>query len=389
MFQVSHESTILTPAANGLAELVQGIKSGATIVAGQGGGASVSFRRTGRQFLICQTSGSTGTAKIIRRTPESWIRSFEVNQRIFALDRNERYATLGQLGHSLTLYASMEALHVGADLAALSAASPRNMARQIADLRISVVYATPSQLRLLVSGAAAADKPGTSGPRLILSGGGKLDEGTRQALQALFPDAQVREFFGAAETSFVSITDAGSPPGSVGRPYPGVSLRILTDDRLPAQDYGELSVKSPYLFDGYGPDAETGDRVDGTYFAMGELGYVDDLGNLFLRGRKDRMVTVMDRNVFPDEIEQTLLAVPGIRQCTVLAVADEKRGHAIVCVLEAQKDAELEQCLRDLCRTRLGAHAVPRKFLFVDHIPMLAAGKPDLTRVSRLLDGLG
>jgi long-chain acyl-CoA synthetase len=384
-FRISSVTDVLTPNAPGLDMLVELLRSGSSIMTRQTHEHPVSGKDSSEQFLFCETSGSTGRAKTIRRRPESWIQSFEVNRRTFDLKASDCYATLGHLGHSLTLYATLEAFHVGADLAALTVTQPKKLAGQIGHLGITVLYATPSQLRLLVAGANAANLTNIAAPRRIFSGGGKLDPGLHDALGILFPNAEIREFFGAAETSFVTMTDVDTPTGSVGRAYPGVSIRIEDDGRMGGPQVGEISVRSPFLFDGYEPGTTATPRWKETYFGLGEMGYLDENGNLFLKGRKDRMVTVSDRNVFPEEIEQTIQETTGIQHCAALAILDDKRGHAIICVLEGQMQKNLETTLRRQCRSKIGVHAVPRKFLYIDEMPLLSAGKPDLQKLRQLL----
>lgn len=300
----------------------------------------------------------------------------------------DTYATLGALGHSLTLFATLEALHLGAALAALGGASPKAQARALAGHEVSTLYATPAQLRLL---ARAADAAGHSLPGIkrILCGGGKLNATLHDALQRLFPEAEIREFFGAAETSFITLSDEATPEGSVGRAYPGVALRVSSSrsgQELPQGETGEIWVNSPYLFEGYAAGEVPETRWEGGWLAIGEMGRLDTEGHLFLRGRKNRMVTVADHNVFPEEIEALALSLPGVRCAAALPLPDATRGHSITCVLEAAEHRDLEAELRSCCRMRLGAASVPRRVIVVERMPLLPGGKPDLRRLKRELE---
>ncbi len=383
-FHLSEQSTLLTPEAQGMAALLAALGQGQSFVARQSAERPIQPQPGAPQMFFCESSGSTGAAKTVRRHPENWIISFEQNARSYGLGPDDTYATLGHPGHSLTLFATLEALHLGADLAALYGRLPKSQVRQVQALKVSVIYATPTQLRLLVAGARAAGIAGLPSVRRVFCGGGKLDAELRGDLLALCPGAELREFFGASETSFITISDAATPVGSVGRAYPGVTIRIGAG--VKAGETGEIWVSSPYLFDGYavGGTAET--RRDGDFLSIGEMGYQDHSGNLFLRGRVSRMVTVSDVNVFPEEIEQTILRLPEVTQCAALAVPDARRGHQIVCFLQAAEDADLEPHLRRVCRDALGSQAVPRRFVFVADLPMLPAGKPDLQALQRHLE---
>lgn len=305
------------------------------------------------------TSGSTGQPRRIRRSQSSWIASFAVNAR-FGIGPGARVAVLGRLVHSLSLYGAIEGLHLGAEVHLLDSLRPDRQAKALIQRRISHLYATPAQLRLL------AETGGTTPDlRLILVGGSKLDPALRAALRALAPGAEVREFYGAAETSFITLADPETPEGSVGQPYPGVAIDIRD---------GEVWVKSPYLFMGYAGDPGSARWQDG-WLSVGEMGRMDH-GYLYLHGRAGRMVTVADQNVFPEEIETLLAGLPGIRRVAVLPVPDPLRGMVLVAV--AQGDPAQEAAILQTARAALGPLKAPRAVIWVQDWPVLASGKTDL-----------
>lgn len=372
-FVISPQSALLTPDAPGLAALRDAVAQGGSLRLSQSRGP---LREDGPPMLLCETSGSSGAPKVIRRRPESWQRSFAVTAEVFGIGATDRYATLGDQGHSLTLYALLEGFHLGADVASLAGLRPRAQARFLAETGISVLYATPTQLRLLLRGAEAAGLTAFPALRRIFCGGGPLDAGLATQLRARFDQADLRAFFGASETSFITLSDAATPPGSVGRPYPGVSLKI----DAPAGQTGEIWVASPYLFEGYASDTSSDTRRDGAWLSIGEMGYLDAAGHLFLRGRKSRMVTVADHNVFPEEIEAVLTQVPGVTACAVVHRPDAARGHRMIAFVQGTAS---EATLRAACRAALAPHTVPQRFIHLDALPLLPAGKPDLAALSR------
>ncbi|OIQ26976.1 MAG: AMP-dependent synthetase [Alphaproteobacteria bacterium MedPE-SWcel] len=374
-FQLSPHTEIRTPGGVGLSELTHALLSGKSILA-QPGDRPIAAISEAEQWLYCQSSGSTGYAKTIRRTPASWIRSFDMDRRVFGLGETDVVASLGTLSHSLTLFAAVFACHVGADLAMLGGVGPRKQITGLARLGATVLYATPAQFRLLLRAADGSPLPTV---RLIFSSGGKLDEDLRGALEALFPSADLHEIFGASETSYITLSDGATPPGSVGRAYPGVEIRIADPD---ATGVGEIWLRSPYLFDGYAEGSSTETRWQDGWLTIGEMGRLDSAGNLFPKGRRNRMVTVADRNVFPEEIESLLMGVKGVECAVALALPDPMRGHRIVVLVQGR--AEIGQ-MRQLCRHHIGDHAVPKDIRSVPLIPMLAAGKPDLLTLTRLL----
>lgn len=381
-FFLHPNSTVQTPETAGMAALLKALEKKATILAYQSQSSPVALRQDAQQCLLVETSGTSGPPKTIQRQPATWIASFEITRDRFAISQADCYATLGSLGHSLSLFATLEALHIGADVCALYALKPRQKLELLAEYGTTVLYATPTQLRLLVAAAGYTD--GLPKIRFIFSGGGKLDPALGRSLEVLCPAAVVVEFFGASETSFISLTDRNTPVGSVGRPYPNVTLRIGSTDQPFQTD--EIWIASPYLFDGYATGATFDTKWDGVFLSIGEMGYVDDDGYLFLNGRKNRMVTMADQNVFPEEIEQTIKQFDGVGSCAVITVPDTMRGHRIICFLTASHGSLTDKVLRQHCRNALNPQAMPKDFIILEEMPLLAAGKPDLTKLHALLE---
>jgi long-chain acyl-CoA synthetase len=306
------------------------------------------------------TSGSTGAPRRILRSQASWTASFAVNAG-FGIGPGARVAVLGRLVHSLSLYGAVEGLHLGAEVHLLETLRPDRQRKALIARHISHLYSTPAQLRLLVD---------ASGPcpdlRLVLVGGSKLDPGLRAALKEMAPAARVHEFYGAAETSFITLSDADTPEGSVGRAYPGVEIAL--------DPGGEVWVKSPYLFNGYAGDVGSARWRDG-WLSVGEIGRMDQ-GFLYLHGRAGRMVTVADQNVFPEEIEVLMQALPGITRVAVLPVQDPRRGHVLVAMVHG--DPTCEGPILAAVRERLGPLKAPKVLIWQEDWPVLPSGKTDL-----------
>lgn len=316
------------------------------------------------------TSGSTGQARRIRRTQASWTASFAVNATL-GIGPGARVATLGRLVHSLSLYGAVEGLHLGAQVHLLADLRPDRQRAALGDRRITHLYATPAQLRLL-------DGPGTLPDlRLILIGGSKLDPALRARVASLAPNARIREFYGAAETSFITLADETTPDASVGSAFPGVEITL--------DPGGEVWVRSPYLFLGYAsPTAPVshGTRWRDGWLSVGEIGALKN-GYLSLKGRAGRMVTIADQNVFPEEIEALLHTLPGVIRAAVLAIPDPKRGHALVAIL--QGDPTAEAAILMALRKGLGPLKAPKALIWQADWPVLASGKTDLRALEAAL----
>jgi long-chain acyl-CoA synthetase len=95
------------------------------------------------------------------------------------------------------------------------------------------------------------------------------------------------------------------------------------------------------------------------------------------------MVTVADQNVYPEQIEALISDDHAVALCAVICQEDTRRGHKIICVLVGDDHTSTVHRLREQCRHILGAESVPHEFVFVQSLPILAAGKPDLERLKQ------
>jgi long-chain acyl-CoA synthetase len=329
--------------------------------------------------FITLTGGSSGQPKAILRSQKSWVASFNINAALFEYHRADSIAVLGALSHSLALYGILEALHLGLNAHALDALSPTRQRQHLQAAKVSVLYATPTQLRLLGAGAKQQTLPDL---RLVLCGGGALDANARAMVQALCPQAKIHVFYGAAETSFITLSGPDTPETSVGKPYPEVQLRILDPTGQATKGIGEVWVKSPYLFEHYmrGTSADTQWR-DG-FLSVGEMGQLDATGTLTLTGRKSRMISIADQNVYPEQIEAFITRLADNLPCAVLARPDPLRGHHLVAVVQAPADPDLGDQILRRCRAAFGALCAPKKLLFHPSLPLLGGGKVDLIQLA-------
>ncbi|WP_349295212.1 AMP-binding protein (plasmid) [Thioclava sp. 'Guangxiensis'] len=321
--------------------------------------------------IECTTSGSSGAPKRIRRSLESWTRSFVRNGAIFGL-QDAVIGLPGTMAQSLTLYAALEAAWAGAGLVDLSGLRADRQLGQLVAHGVSHVYATPAQAEMILMGEGNAPSL-----RQWIIGGGRLSADLRQRLAHRFPQARVAQFYGASETSFITLDPGDAPEGSVGRAYPEVEIR--TDGA------GELWVRSPYLFEGYGLGGSPETRwSDDGFLSVGEIGQIDADGYVYVQGRKGRVVQVLDHLVSPEPAEAFLSERLG---CPVAVVArrDALRGARLWAMVgQGPQGAQVEEALAAF-RHRVGPTAAPHGWQRVDPLPLLPSGKPDLQRLEAMI----
>jgi long-chain acyl-CoA synthetase len=217
------------------------------------------------------------------------------------------------------------------------------------------------------------------GVRILASGASPLPPAVLERMQAQ-QGVTVHEGYGLTETSPVVSTTLASgrvKPGSVGRPVPGVEVRLLDESGAPVEngDPGEIWVRGDNLFSGYWPDGEGGPDAGG-WWATGDVAYADADGDLFLVDRRKELVLVSGFNVYPREVEDAIAEHPDVAEVAVIAVPDSRTGEAVKAYVVPRPGTSLRAEDVDAhCATRLARFKRPTVVVVVDELPHSATGK--------------
>jgi long-chain acyl-CoA synthetase len=219
--------------------------------------------------------------------------------------------------------------------------------------------------------------------RLVLSGSAPLGI---EAIQR-FSDQTgltVHQGYGLTEASPAvtsTLASATTKPGSVGSALPGVELRVVDDQghEVSGDDPGEIWVRGDNMFVGYWPNREGGPGDDG-WFATGDVGYLDDEGDLFLVDRKRELVIVSGFNVYPTEVEDVIVEIPDVFEAAVIGAPDDEAGEAVVAYVVPQdgitmSQERLAEAVDAHCADRLARFKRPREVHVVDELPHSVTGK--------------
>lgn len=332
-------------------------------------------------FYTGFTSGSTGVPKGFTRHQKSWIDSFRGDIDAFGFSPADTFIAPGNFTHSLFMYAVIRGLYAGGTTIIFRSFRPDRCLHSLTEVNGAVVYGVPTHFDAI---AAAARCRTFSGVRLLLSSGAKLPDDLKARLGEVFPDAEICEFYGTSEQSYVTVGRDETPPGSVGRAFPGVEIRILDEAgaALTAGEIGRVYVESPLMFMGYAmADNPQLARV-GDAFCVGDMGYLDEAGNLFLVGRADRMLIVSGKNIYPEEIEQVIVAHPDVSMVAVFGLQDERRGQRLVAALKVNEAALVKRAdLNGWCRDKLQQYKIPTTYVAAEEWPLTPSHKTDYAQL--------
>ena len=215
--------------------------------------------------------------------------------------------------------------------------------------------------------------------RLAVSGAAPLPaEAVSRLLEAT--GHHVFEGYGLTETAPVLTTTLMSDvakPSSIGRPIPGVELRLLDEDGAPVEDGdpGEITVRGDNLFGGYWPDGTGGADADG-WFRTGDVAYADEDGDLHIVDRRRELILVSGFNVYPREVEDVLDRHPAIAEAAVIGIPHPYTGESVkaVVVLEPGMHLTADEVIAH-CAKSLAAFKCPVAVEFANDLPHSLAGK--------------
>jgi long-chain acyl-CoA synthetase len=168
-------------------------------------------------------------------------------------------------------------------------------------------------------------------------------------------------------------------PGSVGRPWPGFSVQILDDGGKPCppNEVGTVYLAPPTGRFSYSGDAEkTRQAYRGGSFTVGDLGYLDEDGYLFLADRRTDLILSGGANIYPAEVEQVLYRHPKVLDVAVIGVPDAEMGESVRALVELRPgETATPEELIAFCRRDLAHYKCPRSIELVEELPREPQGK--------------
>lgn len=262
--------------------------------------------------------------------------------------------------------------------------NPRDMKAVLAELGKHEFHTLPA-VNTLFNGLmnhADFDKVNWKHLRVVVGGGAAVQHVVAERwLQRT--GQPIVEGYGLSETSPVAscnIVGTGKESsGSIGYPMPGTDMAILDDEgRAVAQgERGEVCIRGPQVMAGYWqrPDETAKAITEDGYFRSGDIGIMEADGMFRIVDRKKDMVLVSGFNVYPNEVEDVAAACPGVAECAVVGVPDEKTGEAIKLVVVRNDPNLTEEKLHTFCAERLTGYKRPKYIEFRDGLPKTPVGK--------------
>jgi acyl-CoA synthetase (AMP-forming)/AMP-acid ligase II len=373
---------------------VDGMTSGAVDYEDWLAGASIVEppRSTEPVFYLGYTSGTTGRPKGARITQSSRALTALVSCTEYGLGADDVTLMFTPMHHGGPLVFVLTPAVIGGPLVIMRRFDADAAWQIIERHGVTNAFVVPTILGRLVEARAGAAAPPSL--RVLISNAAPLPTQVKEGILGIAPELALHEFYGSTEAGIVTNL---RPPDQLrktrcaGQPLLLTEVEVRGDDGqvLGAGEVGELFSRSPFLFDGYHerPDATAEALVDG-WATAGDLARTDEEGYIYIVDRKKDMIISGGVNIYPQEIEDALLAHPVIDQVAVIGIPDDDWGERIKAfVVLADPQADAEGAVRDAV-SGLAAYKRPRELEVRTELPRNSTGKL-LKRVLRDREWVG
>ncbi|MFB8000929.1 AMP-binding protein [Nocardia sp. NPDC056000] len=330
------------------------------------------------------TSGTTGRPKGIVRdatTPEQGAALAALVFETFGLAPGMRTLVPAPIYHTAPNVHCLVSAAAGIDLTIMPKFDPEELLRLIDTHRIDHFQAVPTMfVRLLRLPESVRARYDLSSLKAVVHAAAPCPPEIKRRIIDWFGPI-VREYYGGSETGGCVACDSEewlAHPGTVGRPIGDGDIRIYSDtgEPLPAGTSGRIHLRPPTgwpNFTYHGNPAKRAAMERDGYLDIGDIGYLDTDGYLYLNDRSTDMIISGGVNIYPAEIEACLLELPGVRDAAVFGIPDADLGESIAAHIEAT-GLTADQ-VREHVRANLAGYKVPKTVVFDDNLPREDTGK--------------
>jgi acyl-CoA synthetase (AMP-forming)/AMP-acid ligase II len=350
--------------------------------------------------LIMYTSGTTGKPKGAIITHANIITQHcFINAVEWGISRDDHYLVTTPLAHRTGFARLANSMTLGGTLVVMKKFDPRQTVDTIAREKITVLGMVPTVCRMLLPEIKADPAKCASLRRIVVTGEAFPVELKRQFL-ALLPNVRLVSFFAMTEVGGVtslSHEEQFDHAASIGRPTPGVEVRIVDDagNTVKTGETGELLVRVgqpgryAVMRGYYNRPEDTAKAIEDGWIRTGDVAKADDDGYLYIVDRKKDMVLSGGFNIYTKEVEQALIANPDVADAAVIGVPDAIYGEAVAAFVEpVAGHRPTPESVVEQVRTLVAGYKKPKYVFVVDELPRNSLGKVLKTRLRERAESL-
>ena len=335
--------------------------------------------------LMFYTSGTTARPKGVVHgalaTDEGRVRGMEGQVALWGWTSSDIYVMSGPAYHASHLGWALCSLYIGATTVITEQFEARSWLSEASRRGGTRTFMVPAHfIRILEIPEQERATLDVSSLSLIVHAAAPCPVAVKFKMMEAFPDAEIHELYGASEGGATKISpdEWRARPGSVGRPWPGVEIRILDEDgnHVPAGTPGQVYIRpaGTQRFSYRNDEEATTQAWHDDAFTVGDIGFLDEDGYLTITDRVSDMVLWGGVNIAPREIEEVLFEHPAVVDCAVFGIPDERDGERLKAMVQVRAEVS-ESELADHVAARLAKFKVPREWELVDELPRDHNGK--------------
>jgi acyl-CoA synthetase (AMP-forming)/AMP-acid ligase II len=335
-------------------------------------------------LTVMYTSGTTGRPKSVPIDNFQGVNATLNNVYVHDIQDASRILVPSPLFHVTGLVCGLlTSIAVNGTAVVMREYDPQRFLRYIGAERVNYCMGVPTHI-VLAAEKVDEGTQDTSSFEKFAYGGAPMPPDAIPKIRDAFPDLQLYHSYGKTE-NFAGIAAMipnqyiDDHPEVVGMPTPTMKFAVVDENynRLPPGEIGELAMYGPFVAERYLSSPEETDEEfrDGWHYT-GDIGLIDESGFIRLRGRKGNMMIRGGENIYPVEVEDALLSVPGVREAGVTSFPDDVLGERIIAVVAPEEGHRVtEEMLRSACEERLAEYKIPDIFRVVDELPRNPNGK--------------
>jgi long-chain acyl-CoA synthetase len=321
--------------------------------------------------LIVYTSGTTGRPKgAVNTHANVLVQNVEHHAAVWGINEDDRFLVTTPLAHRAGMGRLVNALGLGATLVIMEKFDSAHALELISREKVSVAGLPPTVIRMMLP-AIRENAARLASLRRVIVSTEAFPAPLMREVAALLPHTEFHAVYGMSEAAVTSasLAEQLERPGTVGRPLPGVEVKLENEELLVR---GRHAVMRGYF---NRPQANAEAFSDG-WFHTGDLARIDAEGYLYIVDRKKDMVVSGGYNVYCKEVEQVLVQHPDVVEAAVLGVPDPVYGEAVVAFIEPRAGASVSaDALQAHCRAHLAGYKKPRQVHFIERLPRNSLGK--------------
>jgi acyl-CoA synthetase (AMP-forming)/AMP-acid ligase II len=355
------------------------------VIAGQPAGEPEIEPGSEAGAAMIYTSGTTGKPKGALRTRTDRQIVFALLGELNMLHADAVHLTTGPLYHSGPLAFASLSHTLGAPIVVLRKFDAPRWIDLVREHRVTNTFSAPTQLKRIVSlpddALARAD---LSSMVTLIANAAPVPYALKQEIVSKLGDGFLYEVYGSTELGVDTVLkpeDQLRKPGSCGRPYGGIEMKVVKDDGTQAavNEPGELFVRTGLVMDGYYHSEEQLTELAGAddeWKSVGDVAYIDDEGYVYICDRKKDMIISGGVNIYPAEIEAVLYAHPQVLDAAVFGIPDDEWGERVHAIVQAKpgETIDLDE-LRAFIEPRLANYKRPRDYEVRAELPRTDSGK--------------